>query len=163
VGDSQARTLAEKLNHLFQTVYPAGRGPWKDAEVAAGLTERGENISDVYIWKLRTGRATNPTIKHLQALAGWFQVNVGYFVDDTATAAVEAQLAVLAELRDRQDRDRRLGQDGGAAYRALRHLDQMSPPSRKAVLEIINQIYELDRRAAGDTGRSLHAENNEPA
>ena len=56
------KTLADKVDWLFQTVHPPGRGPYSFAEVAARIEDiTGEKISHTALWKLRTGRNANPT------------------------------------------------------------------------------------------------------
>src|SRR2546423_11599508 len=99
--ESAATTLAEKLEHLFAAVHPAGRGPYSNDEVAAAIQEQGgPTISGTYIWLLRKGQRDNPTKKHLEALAGFFGVPVSYFFDDEITSQLAAQLNLLAALRD---------------------------------------------------------------
>ncbi len=100
-----AELIASRLDHLFRTVYPKGRGPYTPAEVAAAVNEAaGENvISAVYVWQLRTGRRTNPTYRHLIALAQFFAVPPTYFFPDSPADAVPAE--VLLALRDDRVRD----------------------------------------------------------
>ena len=51
----RARTLAEKVDHLFATVHPGRRGEYSYREVAAALeTPGGPKISATYLWQLRT-------------------------------------------------------------------------------------------------------------
>jgi transcriptional regulator with XRE-family HTH domain len=88
-------TLADKLNLLFQTVHPAGREPYTSREVSDAIRERGGSISDVYIWQLRTGRRTNPTREHLQALADFFDVDPAYFFDRRRAEEIERDLLAL--------------------------------------------------------------------
>ena len=95
----EARTLADKLNTLFDTVHPAGRGPYSNAEVAAGVAELGGSISPTYVWMLRNGKKTNPTIEHLQALADFFGVSPAYFFDDSKAAEIERDLRSLQAMR----------------------------------------------------------------
>ena len=95
-------TLAQKLDRLFATVHPPGRGPYSNAEVAGALQrdEGGPTVSATYLWQLRKGLRDNPTKAHLEALARFFGVNPGYFFDDTSADDVDAQLAILAAVRD---------------------------------------------------------------
>ena len=96
-----ARTLAEKLDHLFATVHPSGRGEYTYREVAALLEDRGgPKISPTYLWQLRTGKRDNPTRLHLEALSGFFGVPPAYFFDDAIAERVDAELRLLASLRD---------------------------------------------------------------
>jgi transcriptional regulator with XRE-family HTH domain len=94
-------TLAEKLDHLFRTMHPRNRGEVSYAEVAEGIRAGGgPSISASYLWELRTGRADNPTKRHLEALADYFGVNPSYFFDEEAAQRIEEQLDMLAALRD---------------------------------------------------------------
>lgn len=58
-GGSTSR-LAQKINHLFTEVVPAGRGPYTTEEVARAITAAGAPISGSYIWLLRKDSATTP-------------------------------------------------------------------------------------------------------
>ena len=41
--------LAQRLNHLFATVHPLGRGPYTNEEVASAIRAQGGDISKQYI------------------------------------------------------------------------------------------------------------------
>ena len=122
---SQRRTLAEKLDRLFRAVHSRNRGEVSYAEVAEGIRARGgPSISASYLWELRTGRADNPTKKHLEALADYFGVNPSFFFDEEAAARIEEQLDLLAALRDVGVREvalrtSGLSQEGLAAIRGV--------------------------------------------
>jgi transcriptional regulator with XRE-family HTH domain len=62
----------------------------------------GPTISGTYLWMLRTGQRDNPTKSHLEALAEFFGVSPAYFFDDAAAERIEAQLELLAAMRDAQ-------------------------------------------------------------
>src|SRR6266487_180714 len=95
------RTLSDKLNHLFLTVHPAGRGPYSNEEVASAVRDTGgPTVSATYIWQLRKGLRDNPTKKHLEALADFFGVSPAYFFDDAESERIADRLALLAMLRD---------------------------------------------------------------
>jgi len=99
--DAAARSLAQKIDYLFRTVHPSGRGEYSNAEVAAALQAAGgPTISATYVWQLRTGKRDNPTMKHLEALASFFQVPPAYFFDDAASSRITEELATLAAMRD---------------------------------------------------------------
>lgn len=69
------RTLASKLDYLFETVRPRGRTAYTHEEVATEIAKRGgPTVSASYIWSLRTGKKDNPTMRHLEALADFFGV-----------------------------------------------------------------------------------------
>jgi transcriptional regulator with XRE-family HTH domain len=94
-------SLAEKLDRLFRAVRPAGRGEYSYQEVAEAIrAEGGPTISATYLWQLRKGLRDNPTRNHLAALARFFGVSPAYFFDDDAVEVVDAQLSLLAAMRD---------------------------------------------------------------
>jgi transcriptional regulator with XRE-family HTH domain len=126
------RTIAEKLENLFHTV--AGpRGEYSLDDVATGIRQRGgPTISASYIWQLRKGVKDNPTKKHMEALADFFGVPAAYFFDDDAAARIEAELGMLAALRDAGVR--------GVALRAA----GLSPRSLAAIKTIIESAREVE-------------------
>ena len=98
---TDGRTLADKLDHLFRTVHPRGRGEYSYAEVAKAIEDRGgPTVSATYIWQLRKGRRDNPTKRHLEALADFFGVSPVYFFDDAEAERIADQLALLTALGD---------------------------------------------------------------
>jgi transcriptional regulator with XRE-family HTH domain len=127
------RTLAEKLEYLFSTVREPGRREYGNEEVAAAIArDQGVTISASYIWYLRTGQRDNPTFRHLNALARFFGVPPAYFFDDDTGAKVEAELALLAAMKDAGVRD--------VALRAA----GLSPRSLGAINDVINRVRELE-------------------
>ncbi|MDV6013393.1 helix-turn-helix domain-containing protein [Haloechinothrix sp. LS1_15] len=126
-------TLADRINHLFTTVHPAGRGPYSNDEVASAITEHGAtSISATYIWMLRKGYRDNPTMKHLDALASFFGVPVAYFFDDTTAAEVAAELETLTALKN-----------AGVHHVALRAAG-LSERSLNSIVDVINRVRELE-------------------
>ncbi|WP_433145269.1 helix-turn-helix domain-containing protein [Actinomadura nitritigenes] len=96
-------TLAERLDKLFATVHPPGRGPYSYQEAAEGITAAtGKPITHTALWKLRTGRQTNPQLDTLKGIAEFFQVPLDYFTNDEKAEAVDRELDTLALLRDSQ-------------------------------------------------------------
>jgi transcriptional regulator with XRE-family HTH domain len=97
----RARTLAEKVDRLFRTIHPKDRGEYSFEEVAEGIRARGgPTVSATYLWQLRKGLRDNPTKKHLEALADFFGVSPSYFFDEEAAKRIDAELDMLAALRD---------------------------------------------------------------
>jgi transcriptional regulator with XRE-family HTH domain len=94
--------LASRLDLLFRTVHPAGRGPYTPAEVAAVInaSEGAETISATYLWQLKTGRRDNPTYKHLIVLARFFDVSPAFFFPDSETQRGEVPAEVKLALQD---------------------------------------------------------------
>ncbi|MFD5030243.1 helix-turn-helix domain-containing protein [Streptomyces sp. NPDC058405] len=113
---AEQRTLAQKLDHLFTTVHPKSRGPYSYEEVASGIERAGgPTISASYIWSLRTGKKDNPTMKHLEALAGFFGVSPSYFFSEESSERITAELSLLASMRDNQVRSVALRASGLSA------------------------------------------------
>ncbi|GGS93281.1 helix-turn-helix domain-containing protein [Streptomyces chromofuscus] len=113
---TKQRTLAQKLDHLFVTIHPRDRGAYSYEEVASGIERSGgPTISASYIWSLRTGKKDNPTMKHLEALAGFFGVAPSYFFNDESAERIAAELSLLASMRDNRVRDVALRASGLSA------------------------------------------------
>jgi transcriptional regulator with XRE-family HTH domain len=127
----QADLIASRLDHLFRTVHPKGRGPYTPAEVAAAINEAaGENvISAVYVWQLRTGRRANPTYRHLIALARFFGVSPTYFFPDSETAPDAIPAEVALALRDDRVRDIVL-RTAGLSDRSLKAISELIESAR---------------------------------
>lgn len=126
------RSVAEKLEHLFRTV-SGPRGEYSLEEVATGIRERGgPTVSASYIWQLRKGVKDNPTKKHIEALADFFGVPASYFFDDDAAGRIEAELEMLAALRD-----------AGVRRVAMRAVG-LSPQSLEAIQTIIESVRQVE-------------------
>jgi transcriptional regulator with XRE-family HTH domain len=128
-------SFAARLDHLFRTVHPHGRGEYSYREVAKAICERHgpSTISASYLHQLRTGVKDNPTKRHIEALATFFGVPPAYFFDDAAAARIDAELELLAALRD-----------SGVRQIAMRAAGL--PPEG---LESVRQMIELARNVSG--------------
>jgi transcriptional regulator with XRE-family HTH domain len=93
-------TFAARLNRLFDTVYPPGRGPHTSAEVIAALKAEGITMSAPYLSQLRSGNRTNPSTTTMTALANFFRVKPAFFTDDAYYEKLDAELVWLANVRD---------------------------------------------------------------
>lgn len=128
-------SFADKLDHLFRTVHPAGRREYTYEEVATGVAEHspsGTTISAQYVWMLRTGKKDNPTKRHIEALAAFFGVPPAYFFDDELSERVDAELEMLSALRDSSVRSL-----------ALRSAE-LSPAAREAIARMIDAARDLE-------------------
>ncbi|CAM4388174.1 Nucleoid-associated protein EspR [Mycobacterium basiliense] len=123
-------TFAARLNRLFDTVYPPGRGPHTSAEVIAALKAEGITMSAPYLSQLRSGNRTNPSVATMAALANFFRIKSAYFTDDEYYGKLDQELQWLATMRD--DGVRRI---------ALRSQGLSS----QAQQEIVDRIDELRR------------------
>ena len=93
-------TFAARLNRLFDTVYPPGRGPHTSAEVIAALKSEGITMSAPYLSQLRSGNRTNPSATTMAALANFFRIKPAYFTDDEYYEKLDKELTWLANMRD---------------------------------------------------------------
>jgi transcriptional regulator with XRE-family HTH domain len=126
-------SLAYKLNRLFETVHPASRGEYSPEEVAKAINERGEgSISPAYIYMLRKGQRDNPTKRHLELLAAFFDVTPAYFFDDTAAERIERQLDLLAAFRD------------GEVRRLAARASGLSPRSLDGILQMVDAARAIE-------------------
>ncbi len=122
--------FTRRLRHLFATVHPKGAKPYSDQAVADAI-----GLSKVYIWQLRTGRRTNPTREHIEALARFFGVAPTYFFDEATQERTDAQLALLAAIRDER-----------VATVAVRAAG-LSPAALDAILGMIDHAHAIDAAA----------------
>jgi transcriptional regulator with XRE-family HTH domain len=97
---SMSTTFAARLNRLFDTVYPPGRGPHTSAEVIAALKAEGITMSAPYLSQLRSGNRTNPSVATMAALANFFRIKPAYFTDDEYYEKLDKELSWLASMRD---------------------------------------------------------------
>lgn len=134
----ELESLAEKLEYLFEHRHPGSDRPFTLQEVVTQARESGgPTISIGFLHALRTGKSDNPTIQHLQALAGVFGVPIDFFIKDEVAAQLAPQLKLLTLLRER-----------GVTTIALRAAD-LSPAARDTLLAVIDA---LERQAATGGG-----------
>ena len=94
-------TFSARLNRLFDTVYPPGRGPHTSAEVVVALKAEGITpMSAPYLSQLRSGERTNPSKATMNALANFFRIQPDYFTDEYYYRKLDQELTWLATLRD---------------------------------------------------------------
>jgi transcriptional regulator with XRE-family HTH domain len=127
------RTLADKINRLFETMHPRSEGPKSNEDVAAAINAAGKTkISASYLWLLRSGKRDNPTRQHLQAIADYFGVDPSYFFDVAAAERIDAELELLAAMRDAAVRQIALRAAG------------LSPESLRAIAQIVERTRTLE-------------------
>lgn len=130
-GGLLSRTFANRLNRLFDAIYPPGRGPYSASEVVAALSARGIRMSSAYLSQLRTGARTNPSVSTMAAFAEFFGVETAYFTDERYFEQMDGELSWLITARD--DRIRQVAG----------RLVGLSP---EAIEEVLTKIGELHRR-----------------
>lgn len=144
VGTEQLSELAEKLNRLFGVMRKPGQPPLSNAAAAEAITAKtGVAISAAYLWQLRTGVKSNPTIAHLRAIAEYFGVPASYLIDEGDPNGIGEQLATLQTFRDAGVRD--------LAARA----SGLTPASLESIRRMVDQARLFERlppiEDAGDT------------
>ena len=125
-------TFAARLNRLFDTVYPPGRGPHTSAEVIAALKAEGITMSAPYLSQLRSGNRTNPSTATMAALANFFRIKSAYFTDDEYYEKLDKELSWLATMRD--DSVRRI------ALRAV----GLSAQAQQDIVERVNELRRVE-------------------
>ncbi|MFC9250307.1 XRE family transcriptional regulator [Amycolatopsis thailandensis] len=101
VAEPRETTLTSRIDRLFQVVRRPNGEQHSHEEVARACREStGESFSAAYLWQLRTGRRDNPTKRHLEALAAFFQVPPAYFFDDEQGRALAEEIELLGALRN---------------------------------------------------------------
>lgn len=93
-------TFAQRLNRLFDTVYPPGRNrPYSSAEAVASVRAAGTPMSAPYLSQLRSGKRDNPSGATMEALAHFFGIDAAYFSDDNYADRLDGELDALARFR----------------------------------------------------------------
>jgi transcriptional regulator with XRE-family HTH domain len=116
--------IAERLDLLFRTVTKEGGKEYSYREIEELA---GGAITSTSIWKIRTGRTRNPSLKTLQALSAAFEVPVAYFfIEEVTEDDIPAYL--------QQYRDEKMVEQ--IALRA-RDLDDNG---KQAILDMINYV-----------------------
>jgi transcriptional regulator with XRE-family HTH domain len=122
-------TLAERIENLFQTVHPGRRKPYSIREVADEINAAAGDqvISHSYLWALRKGRKTNPSMIQIAALAGFFKISPLYFFDVPGEQPLDP--ATRLALSDSAVREVTL-RAHGLPEQALRALTDMADSAR---------------------------------
>ncbi|MCB1292350.1 MAG: helix-turn-helix transcriptional regulator [Mycobacterium sp.] len=126
--------LSGKLNRLFDVMRKPNQPQLSNAAAAEAITAKtGVPISPAYLWQLRSGLKTNPTITHLRAIAEFFGVPASYLIDAGEDANIEEQLRALQTFRDAGVRD--------LAARA----SGLTPASLESIRRMIDQARSIER------------------
>lgn len=139
-AEQRTRSLGEKIEWLIQHMWPTDQPhPKTNEDVAQAITAvTGENLSGTSVWKLRTGRSSNPTFKTLTALATFFKVPIGYFGEGEKSEAIADQVALLALMREE-----------GISSVALRSLANLSVGGKQVISDMIESIARREQQDSG--------------
>ena len=122
----QADNLAGKLERLFKEVRQPDGSKYTQTEVVEGT---GGALTRVYLWKLRTGRATNPGFHIIKALADFFGVDTSYFSQSEESA------------EDKETTRPR----GRYAKEIQARASKMDDKAQKAILDLMDFILSLQK------------------
>jgi len=73
------QTFAQKLEKLFKTITKSNGEEYSREEIEVGTNKA---ITSSYLYRLRTGKSTNPTIDKVQAIADFFNIDPAYFFEE---------------------------------------------------------------------------------
>ncbi|HEY2698551.1 MAG TPA: helix-turn-helix domain-containing protein [Pseudonocardiaceae bacterium] len=143
MAEQGRRTLAQRLDHLFDTVRRPDGQEYTNEHVAGAVSAKGVTISQSYIWQLRKQKKDNPTLKHLQALADFFGVPPAYFFDDAVAGQIDTQIEALRTERENS---------GAPEVRMMAmRAGELSPDRRRQVMELLDVVYKLEQVERGET------------
>ena len=139
MSDRSPPTLAEKLDRLWRTMHERGAPEWGYPEVSARIVDTGgPTVSAQYLWQLRTGRKTNPSMRVLEALARVFGVSPAYFFDEEAYERIDEQLELIAKLRD------------SSVMRVATRAADLSPEALRAIAGMVEHARRLEGLPDGE-------------
>ncbi|GAB2720342.1 hypothetical protein GCM10027089_50400 [Nocardia thraciensis] len=125
--------LADKINRLFEVMHRPSEPQLSNAAAAEAITSAtGTSISPAYLWQLRSGLKTNPTVAHLRAIAQFFGVPASYLLDTGTDDALDSQLSLLQAMKD-----------AGVRNLALR-ASGLTPRTLSSIASIVDRARELE-------------------
>ena len=129
IRDGESRSLAGRLEHLFEVVRNPKTGePSTNAEVARMTLG---DLSEEDVERIRTGVVSDPTVNQVTALASVFGVEPSYLLDRGEPSLLDEEL--VQALRDEDVRD------------ITRESSRLPDGERRLVLGIVRQFR--DQRA----------------
>ncbi|MEV4641407.1 XRE family transcriptional regulator [Actinoplanes sp. NPDC049548] len=137
-------SLADRLNALFDKVRKPDGTPYSLREVADAVTAAGDPISHAFIGHLRSGRSTDPTLRHMKGLARFFGVPVEYFTSDAVATEVDEELLLAAALQ--QVRARTVALRRSVVPQAQEQIG--------AIAELLRVIADLEQRRGTDSDQT---------
>jgi len=138
------QSAVENLNFLFTTVWGPNNPPRSNEEVATSIqkgtkTYPGVPINETDLHKFREGDKGALTETELAAIANFFGLPRNYFEDEAIASGVNAELKLLARLRQ-----------AGISSSELNNLLTQIPNSdiKPASDELVNIIIELHNQTS---------------
>ena len=122
----QADNLADKLEKLFKEVRQPDGSKYTQTEVVEGTDGA---LTRVYLWKLRTGRATNPGFHIIKAIADFFRVDTNYFSESEEGTA-----------------NKEITKPSGRYYEEIQaRAYKMDDKAQKAILDMMDFILSMQK------------------
>ncbi|MGU3291955.1 helix-turn-helix domain-containing protein [Williamsia sp. M5A3_1d] len=131
-----ARSFAESLNELFDTVRDENGIPYTGKKIALKANRLGYTLSDAYISQLRTGKAKTPSFRTVEAISRAFEISVTYFLSDPDEdlKRVEQQREYVA-----------MAAETGAHLAAFRH-GELSVSTIDTIIELLKVVRQQNLR-----------------
>lgn len=123
--------FARRLDFLFKTVTKPDGSEYSYEDVQHGTNKA---VTAAYVWRLRTGKATNPGYWIIKALSDFFGVDPNYFFQDEEKAKTIIEERVNTNLAERF-------QDSSVRNVALR-ASELDEAGRQAILGMIEYILQ---------------------
>jgi transcriptional regulator with XRE-family HTH domain len=123
--------FARRLDFLFKTVTKPDGSEYSYEDVQQGTNKA---VTAAYVWRLRTGKATNPGYWIIKALSDFFGVDPNYFFQDEEKAKTIIEERVNTNLAERF-------QDSSVRNVALR-ASELDEAGRQAILGMIEYILQ---------------------
>lgn len=123
--------FAQRLDFLFKTVIKPDGSEYSYEDVQQGTNKA---VTAAYVWRLRTGKATNPGYWIIKALSDFFGMDPNYFFQDEEKAKIIIEERVNTNLAERF-------QDSSVRNVALR-ASELDEAGRQAILGMIEYILQ---------------------
>lgn len=137
-GEERDTPLAGRINRLFDEIRPEGRRGrvYTNDEVAAAVRADHPDVrvSGAYLSALRKGTKKNPSTDLLRALARFFGVPAGYFLDEATAEQTDAEIELA-----------KVAANHGVRQLALRALE-LTPEGLAAITEIVDKVLKSNPR-----------------
>lgn len=150
--------LARKIQRLFK-IHPEGQAEYSHRRVVDEINEAaGENVmSQPYLWQLRNGMSSNPTIKRLKAIAAYFGVPAAYLLggDEELDRRVEAELDDLELMQRHHVRHvayqmAGMSEDGQAVVKDLGpRIAALPEEARRIIASMVGSMEDAARYSGG--------------
>ena len=124
-------SFAQLLEGLFERYRKPNGRPYSNEDVANAIRRTGTHITQSYIWMLRRGDREDPRGSHIKALAAFFGVPAGYFLDREVYQSIVDGIQPIPAPRPKPQF-------------MLRQLEAMSSTSQNLLSAFVSRLGELE-------------------